>query len=184
MRHDLEDLAVLVDGPTHVPPHPSDLHVGLIDEPSAPDHMAGRRRRVDQPRGEPPDPPEHGHVIDVNAALSEELLDGLRFDNPYRKYQRTPRRITSGGNRNPENVDSSPTGHTGRRRRLTNRGRPSRPIRQRNCAHHRRSMDGLRVSTRDLRSVGVGWVGADGELVCDESKLRAPAEQSHGWRFE
>jgi hypothetical protein len=70
----VEDLPVLVDCPVDVPPDTVDLDVGLVDEPSVTDGVTGRAGGIDQFRGEPLDPAERGHVIDVDAALGEELL--------------------------------------------------------------------------------------------------------------
>jgi hypothetical protein len=48
-------------------------------------------------------------VINVEAAFSEQLLD-IPSDRAYRRYQRTARTITSGGNRNPANSDAGTGG--------------------------------------------------------------------------
>jgi hypothetical protein len=71
----VDDLAVLVDRAVNVPPVARDFDVGLIDEPAPPYDMAARSCRVDQQRRETLHPPKQGDVIDVDAALSEELLE-------------------------------------------------------------------------------------------------------------
>ena len=71
----VDHLAVRIDGSVHVPPDAGDLHVGLIDEPAAPDGMAARSRRVDQLRREALHPPRDRRVVDVDTAFGEEFLD-------------------------------------------------------------------------------------------------------------
>ncbi len=71
---DVDDLAVLVDGPVDVPPHSGDLDVGLVDEPPIPDGAPARTGRVDQLRSELLDPPVQGHMVHLDAALGEDLL--------------------------------------------------------------------------------------------------------------
>jgi hypothetical protein len=70
-----DDLPVLVDGTIDLAPRAGDLHVGLIDEPPRPDGVATWSCRVDQRRCEALHPPVQGDVIDVAAALGEELLE-------------------------------------------------------------------------------------------------------------
>jgi hypothetical protein len=72
---DVDDLAELVDGPEQVAPGPSDLQVGLIDAPAITDQVLSGPRGLGELRGEPMDPPVRRHVIHVDAALGEELLD-------------------------------------------------------------------------------------------------------------
>jgi hypothetical protein len=71
----VDDLAVFVDGLVHVTPDTGDLDVGLIDEPARADRAAAWSRCVDQQRREALHPPKQGDVIDVDAALREELLE-------------------------------------------------------------------------------------------------------------
>jgi hypothetical protein len=70
----VDDLAVLVHRPIDVPPHSGDLDVGLVDEPPVPDGAPARTGRVDQLRGESLDPPVQGHMVHLDAALGEQLL--------------------------------------------------------------------------------------------------------------
>ncbi len=71
----VDDLTVPVELPIDVPPPARHLHVRLIHEPTAANHMSTRPRRVDQQRSEPLHPPEHGDVIDLNPTLDQELFD-------------------------------------------------------------------------------------------------------------
>jgi hypothetical protein len=70
----VDDLAVLVDRPIQVPPLAGDLDVGLIDEPAVPGGVPEWAGGVSEQRGEPLHPPVHGHVIDLDAALGQQLL--------------------------------------------------------------------------------------------------------------
>ena len=54
-----------------VSPGPRDLHVGLVDEPVTTHAMAAWPGRVDGQRREPLDPSVEGHVVDLDASLSE-----------------------------------------------------------------------------------------------------------------
>jgi hypothetical protein len=70
----VDDLSVLVHRPIDVPPHPGDLHVGLVNEPPVPRRVPARARRVHTLGGEPLHPPVQGDVIHLDAALGENLL--------------------------------------------------------------------------------------------------------------
>jgi hypothetical protein len=70
----VDDLPVLVNGPIDVPPGPGDLHVGLIDKPVTTHDVAARPSRVDEQGREPLNPPEQGHVVNLDTAFSEQLL--------------------------------------------------------------------------------------------------------------
>src|ERR1019366_5596833 len=69
-----DDLPVLVNGPIDVPPGPGDLHVGLIDKPVTTHAVAARPSRVDEQGREPLNPPDQGHVVNLDTAFSEQLL--------------------------------------------------------------------------------------------------------------
>src|SRR5664280_251937 len=71
----VDDLAVLVDRPVDVPPAAGDLHVGLVDEPTAAGAMPTWSGRVHQQWRDPLDPSEQGDLVDLDAAFSEELLE-------------------------------------------------------------------------------------------------------------
>jgi hypothetical protein len=71
----VDDLSELVDRAVHIPPAASDLHIGLVHEPAIPDQVAAGSGGVGQQRREPLHPPVDGGVVDVDAALAEELLD-------------------------------------------------------------------------------------------------------------
>jgi hypothetical protein len=51
-----------------------------------------------------PTPSEQGHMVDLDASLSQELLE-IPVGQSVRRYQRTAIRMTSGGNLNPVNAD-------------------------------------------------------------------------------
>jgi len=71
----LNDLAELVNRPVDIPPVAGDLHVGLVDEPAASDGVSAGAGRLGEQRREPLDPPVDGDVVDLDAALGEQLLD-------------------------------------------------------------------------------------------------------------
>jgi hypothetical protein len=58
-----------------VAPGPSDLQVGLIDVPAITDDMPSGPGGLGELWSKPLDPPVHRHVVDLDAALGEELLD-------------------------------------------------------------------------------------------------------------
>jgi hypothetical protein len=64
----------LVNGPVDVSPGPGDLYVGLIDEPVFAHPVAARPSRVDEQGRESLNPPEQGHVVDLDAPFGEEFL--------------------------------------------------------------------------------------------------------------
>ena len=71
---DVDDLAVLVHCPVHVPPGTVDLDLRFVDEPPVTHGVTGRAGRVDQLGSEPLHPAEQGHLIHLDAALGQELL--------------------------------------------------------------------------------------------------------------
>jgi hypothetical protein len=70
----VDDLPVLVNGAVDVSPGPRHLHVGLVDKPVITHPVAARPGSVDVQWGEPLDPTEQGHVVDLDTAFSEQLL--------------------------------------------------------------------------------------------------------------
>ena len=70
----VDDLAVLVDRPIHLPPNTSDFHVGLINEPAVTDTVTARSRSVDQQRCEALNPSVDRDVINIDPAFREELF--------------------------------------------------------------------------------------------------------------
>jgi hypothetical protein len=68
-------LAVSVDGAVHVPPHASNLDVGLIDEPASPDSVATWSRRVTQQRCKPLYPTVKCHVIHDDTTLGKQFVE-------------------------------------------------------------------------------------------------------------
>ena len=67
----IDDLAVLVDRPVHVPPHTSHPDVGFVDEPTITDTVPARPSRIDDQRGEALNPPINRHVINVDTTFRE-----------------------------------------------------------------------------------------------------------------
>ena len=65
----------LINRPIQVCPAASDLDVGLVDKPAVPDGVPDRSGSVDELRREPLHPPLDRHVVDFDAACSEQLLD-------------------------------------------------------------------------------------------------------------
>jgi uncharacterized membrane protein YgcG len=74
-RVHVDDLPVLVDRPVQVDPPARDLDVGLVHVPAVADPVPAEPGRVGQQRAESLHPSVHGDVVDVDAALSEQLLD-------------------------------------------------------------------------------------------------------------
>ncbi len=74
-NQDVDDLALLVDCPVHVPPHAGDVHGRLTDEPSGADRVAPWSRRVDQDRCEALHPPIQHDVIDLDTVFSDEFFE-------------------------------------------------------------------------------------------------------------
>jgi hypothetical protein len=70
-KHDVDDLAVLIDRPLQVGPPPGDLHVSFVDMPPVAGQAAAGAGCLDELGSEPLDPPVHRHVIDLNAAFGE-----------------------------------------------------------------------------------------------------------------
>jgi hypothetical protein len=71
----VDDLPELVDRPVDVAPTASHLHRGLICLPAIPDRVPAGPGRLDQERCEPHDPAGDGDVVNLDAALSEQLFD-------------------------------------------------------------------------------------------------------------
>jgi hypothetical protein len=59
----------------HIPPAPSDPHVRLVYLPAIANQVPARPGSIGQQRREPQHPPVDGDVVDLNAALSKQLLD-------------------------------------------------------------------------------------------------------------
>ncbi len=70
----VDDLAVLVHSPVHAPPDTVDLDVGLVHETPVAHGVPTGAGRIHQLGSEPLNPPVQGDVIDVDAALGEQLL--------------------------------------------------------------------------------------------------------------
>jgi hypothetical protein len=71
----VDDLPVLVDGPVQVSPPAGDFDVGLIDEPAVASGMSKRAGGVGKQWGESLHPPVHRDVVDLDAALGQQLFD-------------------------------------------------------------------------------------------------------------
>jgi hypothetical protein len=69
------ELAELVNRSVQVDPSSRGCDVGFVDEPPLAWGMPAGSSCVDEQRGEPRHSPVHAHVIDGDAALSQQLLD-------------------------------------------------------------------------------------------------------------
>ncbi|MFT5267008.1 MAG: hypothetical protein ACI88C_000430, partial [Acidimicrobiales bacterium] len=74
---DVDDLAVLVQGPVDVTPDTGNFHVGLVHEPPIADSVTTRPRRVDQQRREALDPPVNRDVINLDPTFGQEFFHVL-----------------------------------------------------------------------------------------------------------
>ena len=74
-QQDVDDLAVLVDGPVEISPCASDLHIGLVDERPVTGAWRHGRAASMNSRGESLNPPVDGDVIHGDAALGKQLLN-------------------------------------------------------------------------------------------------------------
>ena len=74
-QQDVDDLAVLVDGPVEISPCASDLHIGLVDERPVTGAWRHGRAASMNSRGESLNPPVDGDVIHGDATLSQQLFD-------------------------------------------------------------------------------------------------------------
>ena len=70
----VDDLAVLIYGPLHAAPDAVDLDVRLMNEPPVTDGMPQGAIRVDQLRREVLHPPKPSHMVQLDTALGEEML--------------------------------------------------------------------------------------------------------------
>jgi hypothetical protein len=71
----VDDLPVLVHRPVDVAPDAVDLHIGFVHEPSVTGRMPAEPGRVGEQWREPLNPAKHRDVIDLDTALSQQLLD-------------------------------------------------------------------------------------------------------------
>jgi hypothetical protein len=94
----------LIDRPIDVAPSTGDLHIRLIHLPAICDPMAPGPGGLSEQRREPLDPPVDGDVVDLDAALGEQLFD-VAVGEAKRRYQRTASTITSGGKQKPARAD-------------------------------------------------------------------------------
>ena len=70
----VHDLAMLFNARYRAAPT-SDLDVSLIDKPTITWHVPARSRSLDELRREALYPPVHGHMIDLDPTLDQQLLD-------------------------------------------------------------------------------------------------------------
>lgn len=70
----VDDLAILVDRPVHVPPHPCDLDIGFVNEPAVTDTVTAGSRGVDQQGCEALYPPVDRDVINIDPAFSKKFF--------------------------------------------------------------------------------------------------------------
>ena len=96
----VDDMPELVDRAVQVDRPPSDLDVGFVDEPAISRSVPAGPGYVDEQWREPLNPLEHGHVIDGDAALCQQLLD-IPVRERIAQVPLTATVIISGGNRNP-----------------------------------------------------------------------------------
>jgi hypothetical protein len=71
----VDDLPELVDRPVDVAPLAGDLHIGLVREPALTDNVPTGPGGFGQQGREPLHPTVDGDVVDIDAALGEQLLD-------------------------------------------------------------------------------------------------------------
>jgi hypothetical protein len=71
----IDDLAELVDGPEQVAPGPTHLEIGLVHVPSIPQDVLSSPGSLGELGREPLDPPVNAHVVDLDPAFGEKLLD-------------------------------------------------------------------------------------------------------------
>src|SRR6266536_3933466 len=71
----VDDLPELVDRSVYVAPLPSDLHIGVVHQTAIPSPVAAWPGGVGQQRREPLHPAVDGDVVDLDAALGQQLLD-------------------------------------------------------------------------------------------------------------
>src|SRR5829696_1023966 len=71
---DVDDLPELIDRAVHIAPLTRDLHIRLVHLPAATHGVPARPSGVDQQRREPLYPPVDRDVVDLDAALGEQLL--------------------------------------------------------------------------------------------------------------
>src|SRR5712691_8094736 len=71
----VDDLAVLVDRSVYIAPPACDLHVRLVHEPAVANRVTARPGSRGEQRREALHPPEHGHVVDLDATFGEQFFD-------------------------------------------------------------------------------------------------------------
>ncbi len=70
-------MAELIDRPEQVAPGSSHLQVGFVHVPAVLDDLLSSPSRLRELRGEPLDPPVDAHVVDLDPAFGQQLLDVL-----------------------------------------------------------------------------------------------------------
>jgi hypothetical protein len=107
---DVDDLPVLIDRPVEVGPAPGDFHVGLIDEPAIAGRVPRRARGIDELEREGLHPAVDRDVIDLDAALGQQLLD-IAVGQPVAQVpaHRRPRSPPAGSGSRPERRRGTPT---------------------------------------------------------------------------
>ena len=74
-QQDVDDLAMLVNGPVEIGPCASNLQVCLVGKPPVTGSMTARPCSLDELGGEPLHPPVDSDVIGGDAALGQQLLN-------------------------------------------------------------------------------------------------------------
>jgi hypothetical protein len=96
----VDDLPILVYCPVQIPPPPGNLYVHLVCKPAISRAMPTRLGRLDQQRGKPLHPPVRGHVIDRDAARSQQFFN-VSIGQSITRVPSTAIVITSGGTETP-----------------------------------------------------------------------------------
>jgi hypothetical protein len=88
---DVDDLTVLVHGPVDIAPSAADLHLGFVHQPAVAHRAAAGSGCPDQQGREVLHPPIHGHVIDLDPAFGQDLLQvALGQTEPHIPAHRQP----------------------------------------------------------------------------------------------
>ena len=104
-QQDVDDLAMLIDGPVEIGPPAGDLHIGLVGEPPVTGSMAAWPRSLDELRGEPLHPPVHADVVNGDTAFGQQFLD-IPVGQPVPQVPADRERDHLRRNRKPANTEA------------------------------------------------------------------------------